>query len=136
MNFFFGKFCLLSLNYLLLTHLFLYHKLRYTYPHPNIHALHKDRGFHFMCRKIHHTSCGREGNSLRSSFQMQCQVYNKQTNCTVYRIYFITILVIAAIVNQSTPCHKFILLFRKRDRFASFACNYNNEQYIFIFSFL
>lgn len=67
---------------------------------------------------------------------MQCQVYNKQNNCTVYRIYFITILVTAAIVNKSAPCHKLILFSRKKDRFASFACNYNNEQYIFVFSFL
>lgn len=67
---------------------------------------------------------------------MQCQLYNKQNNCSVYRIYFITILVIAAIVNKCAPCHKFILLSRKEDRFASFPCNYNNGQYMFVFRFL
>lgn len=47
-----------------------------------------------------------------------------------------TILVIAATVHKSAPCHKLILFSRKKDRFDSFACNYNNEQYIFVFSFL
>lgn len=135
MSFFCGTFCLLSLNSLLFNMLV---SVPATEVHPPIpkHTCNPQRGFHFMCRNIHLTSCGSQGNSLRSSFQMQCQVYNKHNNCTVYRIYFITILVIAAIVNKSAPCHRFILFFRKKDRFASFVCNYNNEQYIFVFSFL
>lgn len=46
---------------------------------------------------------------------MQCQVYNKQNNYTVYSIYFITILVIAEIVNKCSPCNKFILFSRRTD---------------------
>lgn len=133
MSFFFGIFYLLSLNSLPFNPLVSVPRIEVYHPHSKTRILHKDRCFILWAEAA--ILLVVEGKSPRSSFQMQCQVYYKQNNCSVCRTYFITILVINAIVNEYVPCHKFILFSRRKDRFASFPRNYNNGKYTFVFRF-